>query len=355
MTRRRARTTRVALVLACALCSPPGLSRVTRALQSGEFFPPASGHAQVIAQGVAPMPDEAVWRVIFHSIDPGSAAELSAGGPGFILVDTGGVVVEEGERSTLLAPAEAAFHASPTSRLIPIGERPTGVFSLDLVPPDMVDDAGDGIPVYASDPFPAPGRTRDIDLVRDLLEPGESTTVIGNESPVLVLVTLGAVRAEATDGSAASLRVGEAATVSGDVVLTAEGQAPSTVIAAVIGREAPIAGVAATPGATPVPASVGSVQVTVYACPPLVEPDQASPGRCLRDPEAVALELAMDEGAALRDVGPSTEQQGLPTWDGLDVGDYVLRATSFEQGFDRFFVPGLEGIGGSGGDGFGAG
>jgi hypothetical protein len=94
--------------------------------------------------------------------------------------------------------------------------------------------------------------------------------------------------------------------------------------------------------------------VTVYACPPLVEPDEASPGRCLRDPEAVALELAMDEGAALRDVGPSTEQQGLPTWDGLASGDYVLRATSFEQGFDRFFVRGLEGIGGPGDDGFGA-
>ena len=80
---------RIALVLACALCSFPGLSFVTRAVQSGEIFSPASGHSQVIAQGVAPMPDEAAWRVVFHSIDPGGAAELSAGGPGFILVDTG--------------------------------------------------------------------------------------------------------------------------------------------------------------------------------------------------------------------------------------------------------------------------
>ena len=345
---------RIALVLACALCSLPGLSLATQALQSGEIFSPASGHAQVIAQGVVPMPDEAAWRVVFHSIDPGGTAELSTGGPGFVLVDTGGVVVEEGERSTLLAPAEASFHASPTSRLIPIGERPTGVFTLDLVPPDAADDAGNGIPVFASDPFQAPDGTRDIDLVRDLLEPGESTTIIGNAAPVLVLVTLGGVRAEATDGSTASLRVGEAGTFSGDVVLTAEGQVPSTVIAAVIGREAPGAVAAGTPGATPVPASVGSVQVTVYACPPLVEPDQASPGRCLRDPEAVALELAMDDGAALRDVGPSTERQGLPTWVGLAAGDYILQATGFKEGFDRFFVRGLEGIGGNGDDGFGA-
>lgn len=355
MTRRRAWTTRIALVLACALGSLPGLSLVTRALQSGEIFSPASGHAQVIAQGVATMPDQAVWRVGFHSIDPGSAAELSAGGPGFILVDTGGVVVAEGARSTLLAPAEAAFHASPASQLIPIGERPSGVFALDLVPPDAADDAGGGIPVYASAPFQAPNGNRDIDLVRDLLEPGESTTVIGNSAPVLVLATLGSLRVEATDGSTASLKVGEAGTFSGDVVLTAEGQVPSSVIAAVIGREAPSAAAAATPGATPVPASVGSVQVTVYACPPLVEPDQASPGRCLREPEAVALELARDDGAALRNVGPSTERQGLPTWVGLAAGDYILRATNFKEGFDRFLVRGLEGIGGNGDQGFGAG
>src|SRR5215218_7527492 len=354
MIRCRGRRIRIALVLACALCSFPGLSFVTRAVQSGEIFSPASGHSQVIAQGVAPMPDEAAWRVVFHSIEPGGAAELPAGGPGFVLVDTGGVVVEEGERSTLLAPAEASFHASPASHLIPIGERPAGVFTLDLVPPDAADDAGDGIPVFASDPFQAPDGIRDIDLVRDLLEPGESTTVIGNIAPVLVLVTLGAVRAEATDGSTASLRVGEAGTFSGDVVLTAEGQVPSTVIAAVIGREAPIAVAAGTPGATPVAGSVGSVQVTVYACPPLVEPDQASPGSCLRDPEAVALELARDDGAALRDVGPSTEQQGLPTWAGLASGDYILRASGFKEGFDHFFVRGLQAIGGNVDNGIGA-
>ena len=355
MTRCRGWRIRIVLVLACALCSLPGLSIVARALQSGEIFSPASGHAQVIAQGVATVPDEAAWRVVFHSIDPGGAAELVSGGPGFILVDTGGVVVEEGERSALLAPAEAAFHASPAPRLLPIGERPTGVFTLDLVPPDTADDAAGGIPVFASDPFQAPEGRRDVDLVRDVLDPGESTTVIGSESPVLVLVTLGALRAEATDGSTASLRVGEAATFTGDVVLTSEGQAPSTVIAAVIGRTAPGASVAATPGATPVPARDGSVQVTVYACPPLVPPDQASPGRCLRDPEAVALELAMDDGAALRDVGPSTERQGLPTWVGLAGGDYVLRAAGFKEGFDRFFVRGLEQISGSGDEGSSAG
>ncbi len=355
MKRRRDRRVIFAFALVVALCGFPGLSIVTRALQSGEVFSPASGHAQVIAQGVAALPGETAWRAVFHSIDPGSATDFPSDGPGFILVDTGGVLVEDDGRSSLLAPAEAVFRGTGSSRLIPIGDRPAGLFAIDLVPPDAADDVGDGIPVFASEAFEAPGGPREIDLVRDLLEPDESTTVIGNEAPVLVLVTLGAIRAEATDGSAASLRVGEAATLSGDIVLTAEGSAPSTFVAAVIGREAPLSTMAGTPGATPEPQRTGMVQITAYACPPLVSPGNASSGLCLRDPEVVAVELAVIDGETVRDVGPSTAREGLPTWAGLAAGEYVLRAASFSEGFGRFFVRGLEGTDGAGENGYGAG
>lgn len=355
MSLRRDRRAPVVFVLVMVLAGLPGLSLSGRAFQAGEIFSPASGHAQVIAQGVGSLPEETAWRAVFHSLEPGSAVEIPAGDAGFLLVDTGGVLLESGGQLALLAPAEAAFRAVPASRLLPIGERPAGVFTIDLVAPDAADEANGGIPVFASAPFAAPEGARDIDLVRDLLEPGESTTVIGNEAPVLVLVTLGTIRAEATDGSAASLRVGEAATFSGDIVLSAEGQAPSTFVAAVIGREAPATSAAGTPGATPAPQTVGSVQVTVYACPPLVAPAEASSGLCLRDPEAVGLQLAAIEGDALRDVGPSQERQGLPTWAGLPGGEYVLQAEDFKQGFGRFVVRGLEGSDGGGEDGYGAG
>jgi hypothetical protein len=355
MTLHRDRRPLLAILLVMALTGISGLGPVARAIQAGEIFSPASGHAQVIAQGVAALPGETAWRAVFHSLDPGSASEIAPGEAGFLLVDTGGVLVDHEDRSAVLAPAEAVFRDERASRLVPVGERPAGVFTIDLVSPDAAEEANGGIPVFASAPFVAPDGARDIDLVRDLLEPGESTTVIGNESPVLVLVTLGTIRAEATDGSSASLRVGEAATFSGDIVLTAEGQAPSTFVAAVIGREAPMTTAAGTPGATPAAQAVGSVQVTVYACPPLVALDEASAGLCLRDPEAVGLELAAIEGETVRDVGPSTERQGLPTWTGLAGGEYVLRAASFKQGFGRFLVRGLEGTDGGGEDGYGAG
>jgi len=340
----------VALVLLALLVGLPVLSLSIRAMQSGEIFSPASGHAQVIAQGVAERSGNSVWRTVFHSVAPGEKAELLPSGPGFILVDTGGVLVEDESRSALLAPAEAVFTAGGVARLAVIGDRPAGVFAINAVSPDDAADAGGGIPVYASAPFEVPPGERDFNLVRDLLEPGESTTVIGDAAPVLVVVTLGAVRVEASDGSSANLRVGEAATFSGDVVITADGQAPSTFVAAVIGRETSRTAIG-TPGATPQPVAVGSVQLTLYACPPLVTPGDASPGRCLRDPEAAALQLdSLDDPA--RDVGPSSERQGLPTWVGLPGGEYALRASSFKDGFGRFFVKGMEGVNGDGNDGF---
>ena len=93
MTQRQGRRSSIALALVTALYAVPGLGSDTRAQQAGEVFSPASGHAQVIAQGVASLPGEAAWRVVFHSIDPGAVAELPTRGPGFILVDTGGVAV----------------------------------------------------------------------------------------------------------------------------------------------------------------------------------------------------------------------------------------------------------------------
>jgi hypothetical protein len=353
MNRRRSHRSAIAIALVLALTVLPSLGVVARAFQGGEIFSPASGRAQVIAQGVASLPQEAAWRAVFHSIDPGGSGELPVGGPGFFLVDTGGVVLRGDGRSTLLAPNEAAFHDEGTAQLTPIGDRPAGIFAIDLTVPDAAADAGGGIPVFAGEPFAAPAGERDVDLVRALLDPGESTTVIGNAAPVLVLVTLGAVQAEATDGSTADLRVGEAATLSGDVIITAEGQAPAAIIAAVVGREVPSA--AATPGATPASPTTGSVEVAVYACPPAVTAASASADTCLRDPEAAALTLSAIDGPELRDVGPSRERQGRPAWTGLPAGEYALQATEFKSGFGLFFVRGLEGLAEGAESGFPAG
>src|SRR3954464_7439375 len=250
MMRRRGRPALLAMALVVILACLPALEISTRAQQTAEVFSPASGHAEVIAQGVATLPGQASWRVVFHSIDPGNQVNLTSEGPGFVLVDTGGLVLEDGSGPVNLAPSEAAYRAGSWAHLVPVGARPAGLFAIDLVPPDAADAADGGIPVYASATFQTAGGARDLDLVRDLLDPAESTTVIGNEAPVMVLVTLGALRADASDGSSSSLRVGEAGTFSGDIVPTAASQAPTSFVAAVIGPEVALA--AGTPGSTPV-------------------------------------------------------------------------------------------------------
>ncbi len=330
----------LALVLVLAVAFLPSAGGIVRAWQEGEIFSPASGHAQVIAQGVGQLPPEAAWRVVFHSVAPGSPADLPPGGAGFLLSDTGGVVTTIVGQESLLAPAEAAFVDDADVSLTALGNRAAGVFTIEAVAADQAGDAGNGIAVFASDPFAAPAGIRDLDLVRDRLEPGESTTVVGAQAPVLVLVTLGSVSAEAADGATADLQVGEAATLNGDVVITAAGQAPATFVAAVIGREVEALATSATPGASPVAGAAGSVQLAVRACPPELRPRDASPETCPLNQAAALFELVSQESG--EDLGPSSERDGLPTWSGLAPGDYVLRATEYGAGFGRFAVRGLQ-------------
>lgn len=339
MLRRFGQRSTLAFVLVLALALLP-VAGIVRAWQDAEIFSPASGHAQVIAQGVGELPSNAVWRVVFHSVAPGTPAALPAGGAGFLLTDTGGVVATINGQETLLAPAEAAFVDEADVSLTAVGNRAAGVFTVETVPADQASDAGTGIAVFASDPFAAPAGTRDLDLVRDRLEPGESTTVVGAQAPVLVLVTLGAVSAQAADGTTADLQVGEATTLNGDVVITAAGQAPATFVAAVIGREVGPPAAGATPGASPVAGAVGSIQLAVHACPADLRPRDASPETCPIDQAAALFELAsQDTGEG---VGPSRERDGLPTWSGLSSGEYILRAAEYGEGFGRFAVRGLQ-------------
>ena len=178
---------------------------------------------QVIAQGVAPMPDEAAWRVVFHSIDPAWRCRAFIS-PGFILVDTGGVNAVQGGRAlhfagagrggvSCLADVPADPHRRAADRASPHRSRTV----------DMVNHAEDGTAVYTSDLNPLALHQGHRSGARSSgarrVDNGHRKRDAGTR-----LRYARWVRAEATDGSAASLRVGEAATLSGDVALIARGR-----------------------------------------------------------------------------------------------------------------------------------
>lgn len=325
-------------------------------------IPSTQGHAQIIAQGVVPMPaGEAAWRVVYRTIEPGGPTSLPPGYH-FVLVDQGTLLVESVADTRSLGQGEAMF-LTPGSVAdgTAVDERPAGYYALDLVEPELASDPGDGLPIFAGEAFPAPTGERDLKLIRDVLAPDETTTITSpdDEAPMVILATLGTIAVESSDAAGdIELRVGEAATVTGEVTVRGSGLAPATFVAAVIGREVTerSAVVAASPAASPAASAGGTVAVRLHACPAGMRPGESNTNLCPPDFDAVELTLVavLDDGVE-RDLGEPEAAGSVLQWTGLAPGDYLLQATGFGPGFDHFFVPGLTGAADDGAQGYPAG
>lgn len=324
--------------------------------------PPTTGHAAVIAQGVASLPAaDLLWRVSRRMLSADAGPATGAPGPVFVVGAEGVVLArDDGERRVLLLPGEAAFSADGGMRLEAAADgEPAAAFEIALAVGDAVAPA-DSQAVFAGPPFPVPRGDRDLDLVRDVLAAGETTTVIGQATPVLVLAIGGEVRVEASDGSAATLPAGQAGVFGGDVVVTATSPEAASFVAAVIGAE--IAPAPDARAATPEPVASplagdgpGTIAVVLYGCPDGVGAGEVSPDACALEPDAVVLDLLALDGERRRSLGAPVVRDGLPLWSGLPLGAYAIAATALAPGYDRFYVPDLEGIRSSGEAGFPAG
>ncbi|MDQ3411650.1 MAG: thrombospondin type 3 repeat-containing protein, partial [Chloroflexota bacterium] len=329
--------------------------------RQGQPISSAQGHAQVVAQGVSTLPaGEAVWRVVYHTIEHDREPAALAADPQFMLVDQGALLLEDaaGEPEKLLGQGEAAFAGPEPERFgTALDDRPAGYYALDVVAPAEADDADAGFPVYAGTPFASPSGERDLKLIRDVLVPEESATIAPTEpgAPILVLATLGMITVDAADGGEpVALRVGQAAEFSGEVTVRGEGLAPATFVAAVIGRAVPDA--AGTPVASPVAADLGTVAVRLHACPVGMRPGESNTTLCPPDFNAVSLNLIhMLDGGQERNLGAPTADEFDLRWTNLPAGDYLLRATGFGPGLDRFFIAGLAGAAGDAARGYPAG
>ncbi|MDQ3696037.1 MAG: thrombospondin type 3 repeat-containing protein [Chloroflexota bacterium] len=326
--------------------------------RQGQPIPSAQGHAQVIAQGVSSLPaGEAAWRVVYQTIEPDRAPTALAADLQFMLVDQGALLLEDaaGEPEKLLGQGEATFAGPAPERYgVAIDDRPAGFYAIDVIAPAEADEAGAGFPVYAGVPFASPPGERDFKLIRDVLVPGERATIAATEpgAPILVLATLGMITVDAADGGdPVELRVGQAAEFSGEVTVRGEGLAPATFVAAVIGRAVPEAA-AGSPVASPA-AGLGTVAVRLHACPAGMRPGESNTNLCPPDFNAVALNLIhVLDGGQERNLGAPTADEFDLRWTNLPAGDYLLRATGFGPGLDRFFIAGLAGAAGDAARGY---
>jgi len=115
-----------------------------------------------------------------------------------------------------------------------------------------------GTPV--GEPFTTGGGSRDVDLVRDIIEVGEFTAVADAEAaPNLVLVVEGTVNVATPEiPEGVVLGAGEARTLDGELTITNAGEGSAEIFAAVVGPRVEIA----APVPTTVPATTGTTSST---------------------------------------------------------------------------------------------
>ena len=141
---------------------------------------PASGTAQVVAQGVVDIQDgDMRWEITERSAPPPANATESSSDLGFLVVDSGVLLAEyvaSGEQHRL-PPGEAMLTLGGAEHLrAALGPDPAVYRSLALVDADAASLA-DGSVLFTSEPFPGPGARHDTDLLRDALGPGGTMTI----------------------------------------------------------------------------------------------------------------------------------------------------------------------------------
>ncbi|HEU0114913.1 MAG TPA: hypothetical protein VFQ80_09555 [Thermomicrobiales bacterium] len=262
-----ARWIRRVVVSGVAIAAVAGLPALTARAQQAVDGSPASGSAQVVAQGVAPLAGgDLVWRVVAEPAAPAAQATAVDGRPGFVVADQGTLVVAGAKSGDewRLEPGEAAFvRGDEQETRAALDSSATAYFALELVPSAEAASAGGGTLVFASEPFAGSNARHDLSLVRDTLAAGATSALPAGAAPTLVLSTAGSATVTTDKGTSATLAAGEAGTFTGALTI-AGGDQGGTFVAGYVGPETPAmqalaAGQAAQPAlaaaASPAPAA----------------------------------------------------------------------------------------------------
>jgi hypothetical protein len=179
--------------------------------------------------------------------------------------------------------------------------------------------------VFIGEPFTSPGGSRDLDLVREVLDVDESLDLaLGSyAAPTLLLVTSGAVELVPADNPAAQpvrLPAGQGAAIGGDVVATAGDGVEATIVTAFVGPEAPPILAQTIPTATPTP-KLASFSVQALACPVAYEGTQYA-AECVEPLADIEFDLSAE--ATATSLQGTTGADGTVTFADLPPDSYAL-------------------------------
>lgn len=256
-----------------------------------------SPYAQTIAQGLVYLDQGSlVWRV--RQVTPPAEDEAGpvSGPASFNLQISGDSVIrnEVTQRRVRLEVGEALYRAADDPyTLRSEGEDPSRVWFIELVPPDTELPEGEE-EIFTSDTLDLEDlaeATYDLELIRNVLLPGEDADLPARTGPALVMVTFGSIETSGGTGEPATLDRGTGQVADGDLTLSNTGAEPAVYVVAALGARV------LDPGEDP---DAGTEAETTAA------EDEATPGA--------------DAGAAADDPDADTDEDGLTNADETDLG-----------------------------------
>ena len=351
----------IALAFSLFAVIPSGAAR-----QGDSGFSPASGPAQVIAQGVVALPEgDAVWRTVRTRALLPQDAPFEERPLGFVLASSGPLLLvdqESGEQVRLGAGEAAIVPAGTVQQRSSLGAQPVSYLSIELVGVDVPPPPADATVLQPGQPFPAPAGLHDLDLLSAALVAGEVFTIPDSGAKNVVLITDGAANVGRPGGEAVVLLAGEAASFSGEleVSVAADGGETQDVsfVVAMIGPEVPPPpGIAETPAATvtvdetpapptetaaatgtPVTDGQGAITVQVYTCPPGMDAETVAAAACAPTIEDFDIIVSGEKLESPLTLGDATAGEGSFTWSGLPFGDYLIAEAVLPVGATTYIL-----------------
>jgi hypothetical protein len=351
----------IALAFSLFAVIPSGAAR-----QGDSGFSPASGPAQVIAQGVVALPEgDAVWRTVRTRALLPQDALFEERPLGFVLASSGPLLLvdqESGEQVRLGAGEAAIVPAGTVQQRSSLGAQPVSYLSIELVGVDVPPPPADATVLQPGQPFPAPAGLHDLDLLSAALVAGEVFTIPDSGAKNVVLITDGAANVGRPGGEAVVLLAGEAASFSGEleVSVAADGGETQDVsfVVAMIGPEVPPPpGIAETPAATvavgetpapptetaaatgtPVTPGQGAITVQVYTCPPGMDAETVAAAACAPTIEDFDIIVSGEKLESPLTLGDATAGEGSFTWSELPFGDYLIAEAVLPAGATTYVL-----------------
>jgi len=346
------------------------------ASQADPGFSPASGPAQVIAQGVVALPEgDVVWRTVRTRAPLPRDATFEERPLGFVLASSGPLLLVDQESGTQvrLGTGEAALvPAGTVQQRSSLGAQPVSYLSIELVGVDAPPPPADATVLQPGQPFPSPAGLHDLDLLSAALVAGEAFTIPDSGAKNVVLITDGAANVGRPGGDAVVLLAGEAASFSGELEVSAaadggEAQDVSFVVAMIGPEVPPPAGLAETPvpptaiaetpasptamaetpepptetaaaTGTPATAGQGAITVQVYTCPPGMAAETVAAAACAPTVEDFDIIISGEPLDAPLTLGDATAGESAFTWSGLPFGDYLIAEAVLPAGSTTYIL-----------------